>query len=138
MHTSIHLLCSLADQKVIRGYAGPDISKIEFEGEINDFNKKIEGIKKQMQDYVHSNIKVEVMYKNIDEIKKIGLVEEVGEIEKSINQVLRIVNIHGVDLRACNGTHVENTRMLMGIGIDSVKVNGFGKFSVRLKKFKIT
>ena len=133
MHTAIHLLCALARDEVVRGYAGPDISRVEFFGDPNDFNCRLGKIREAFFDCVDSRVPVNIIYASSSEISKYGKVEEVGDIDKLHDKVVRIVNIQGVDLRACNGTHAENTGELKSVEFGQAKICGDRRFSVRLK-----
>jgi misacylated tRNA(Ala) deacylase len=132
MHTAIHLLCGLTGNKVIRGYAGPDASRVEFVGDASEFNGRHKKINELFADCVNSRLLVEVIFANREELLNYGKVEEVGKLKQDSDEGIRIVNIQGVDLRACNGTHVNNTGALNAIHFDKATSCETGRFTVRL------
>jgi Ser-tRNA(Ala) deacylase AlaX len=133
MHTAIHLLCALTEHQVIRGYAGTEVSKVEFAGDVQSFNSRFRDVYSRFRDCVASKLSVEVIYSTREEIFKFGKVAELNAPYVSENQVIRMVSIQGVDLRACNGTHAKNTGELALIEFTQAESSGKNKFVVRLR-----
>ena len=130
MHTAIHLLCALTEYEMAVGYAGVFKSRVDFLGEAEDFNFRLNSVKARFNECVHANVGVNAIYLDTAAAVQLGGVREL-RVDKN-NQALRVIKIDGVDIRACNGTHVDRTGLLSGVVFGPAEKVGQGKFKVNL------
>jgi len=130
MHTAIHLLCALTGNEMAAGYAGIFKSRVDFLGDADEFNSKIGLISSRFNECVNANLGVSAIYSNGEEAFHLGEVQEF-RVDKS-NQAFRAINIDGVDIRACNGTHVDRTGLLSGVSFGLAEKLRPEKFKVNL------
>ncbi len=130
MHTAIHLICALTDNEMVLGYAGFPKSRVDFYGSAEDFNNGFSNLVTRFRDCVEAKLDVSAIYVEREGVARLGKVKEFrSEVD---DEILRIIKISGVDLRVCNGTHIQNTEMLSDVYFGSAKNTGKDKFKVNL------
>jgi misacylated tRNA(Ala) deacylase len=130
MHTSIHLLCALTGNEMSAGHAGIFKSRVDFLGDAEEFNSRLNLIKARFNECINANLSVSAIYLPWGEASHLGRVHDF-KVEKHY-QALRVINIDGIDIRACNGTHVDRTGLLHGVGFGLAEKLGPEKFKVNL------
>lgn len=112
------------------GHAGIFKSRVDFLGDAEEFNSRLNLIKARFNECINANLGVSAIYLSGAEAFHLGGVQEF-KVEKH-HQALRVINIDGVDIRACNGTHVDRTGLLHGVGFGLAEKLRPEKFKVNL------
>lgn len=118
-HTGSHVLAAafetLYDVPSVSFHMGKDISTIDVAAS-SISNEQLENIERFVNDVIVQDTPVHVHYGNAADLAALGVRKE-SEREG----ILRAVEIQGVDIQACGGTHVCRTSQLGMILIRSVK-----------------
>ncbi len=111
-HTATHLL-----QAALKKVKGPDISQA---GSLVDFNrlrfdfhapnpvtsKELEEIEQLINLWINEAYPLEISQMSLENAKSAGAIAMFGE---KYEDIVRVVNVPGVSLELCGGTHVKNT-----------------------------
>ncbi len=108
MHTCLHILCSLVDAPVTGCAIHTDHARIDFDLEENTLDKvELTG---RVNEIISKDVPVEVPYWPFSEVRaRPGLVRTAMVAPPEIGDTMRIVQIRGVDIQPCGGTHVRST-----------------------------
>jgi misacylated tRNA(Ala) deacylase len=108
MHTCLHILCSLVEAPITGCAIYADHARLDFDLEENTLDKS--ELTERINDIVGRNVPVEVQHWPINEVRaKPGLVRTAMVAPPEIGDTMRIVQIVGVDVQPCGGTHVRST-----------------------------
>jgi misacylated tRNA(Ala) deacylase len=108
MHTCLHILCSLVDAPVTGCAIHADHARIDFDLEESTLDKS--ELTERIAEIVKRDVPVEVQHWPISEVRaRPGLVRTAMVAPPEIGDTMRIVQILGVDLQPCGGTHVRST-----------------------------
>jgi len=123
MHTALHLLCSLIDGSVTGGQIGAEKSRLDFD--LPDTNIDKEAITAELNRLVESDtplssrwITDEELMSNPDLVKTMSVRPPTGSGK------VRLMEIPGVDLQACGGTHVARTGEIGKLRVGKVENKG--------------
>ncbi len=111
-HTATHLLQS-ALKKVVDGDISQAGSLVNFDRLRFDFHcpralsqKELQEIEGLVNDWISKAVALEVREMRLDEAKSAGALAMFGE---KYGDVVRVVDVPGVSIELCGGTHVSNT-----------------------------
>ena len=108
MHTCLHILCSLIDAPVTGCAIHADHARIDFDLEENTLDKS--ELTERINEIIKRDIPVEAQHWPISEVRaRPGLVRTAMVAPPESGDTMRIVQIHGVDIQPCGGTHVRST-----------------------------
>jgi misacylated tRNA(Ala) deacylase len=108
MHTCLHILCSLIDAPVTGCAIHADHARIDFDLEENTLDKS--ELTGRINEIIRRDVPVEAQHWPISEVRaKPGLVRTAMVAPPEIGDTMRIVQILGVDIQPCGGTHVRST-----------------------------
>jgi misacylated tRNA(Ala) deacylase len=108
MHTCLHILCSLIDAPVTGCAIHADHARIDFDLEENTLDKS--ELTERINEIIKSDVPVEAQHWPISEVRaRPGLVRTAMVAPPEIGDTMRIVEILGVDMQPCGGTHVRST-----------------------------
>jgi misacylated tRNA(Ala) deacylase len=108
MHTCLHILCSLVDAPVTGCAIYTDHARIDFDLEENTLDKAV--LSERINEIIKADVPVEVEHWPVSEVRaRPGLVRTAMVAPPEIGDTMRIVQILGVDIQPCGGTHVRST-----------------------------
>lgn len=133
MHTAAHLISAVLFKEtgalITGNQKGLDKSRVDFDLEFFERDKITEYVNKA-NEVASRSLPVKVYYLRREEAMKIpGVVKLAGALPPDV-EVLRIVEIEGIDIQADAGTHVRNTSEIGKIEV--VKMENRGKHNRRL------
>ena len=121
-HTCLHLLCSLIPFPVTGGSISQDKGRLDF-----DMTETIDkaAIENKLQRLIAEDhpvafrwISDEEMSANMELVRTMSVTPPMGEGQ------VRLVDVQGVDLQPCGGTHVARTGEIGGVRIGKVEKKG--------------
>ena len=127
MHTCLHLLCALVDGGVTGGSIGEAKSRLDFdlpdtaldkEQITADLNRLIE----ENHPVVYSAMSDGDLEANPDLVRTMSVKPPHGS--QGGQGVVRIIEIAGIDLQPCGGTHVKNTGEIGRVRIGKIENKG--------------
>jgi misacylated tRNA(Ala) deacylase len=108
MHTCLHILCSLIDAPITGCAIHADHARLDFDLEQNTLDK-IE-LTARINEIIQKDVPIEILNWPISEVRaRPGLVRTAFAAPPEIGDTMRIVQILGVDIQPCGGTHVRST-----------------------------
>lgn len=123
MHTCMHLLCSVIDGGVTGGSIGDGKGRIDFDLPVVDLDR--EAIAAEINRRIEENIPVssswisdEEMAANMDMVRTMSVKPPSGQGR------VRLINVEGVDLQPCGGTHVRATGEIGLIRVGKIENKG--------------
>jgi len=123
MHTCLHLLCSVIDGGVTGGSISDGKGRIDFDLSVLDLDK--EAIATEINQRIDENVPVtsswiseEEMAANMDMIRTMSVKPPSGQGR------VRLINVEGVDLQPCGGTHVKATGEIGPIRVGKIENKG--------------
>ena len=133
MHTAAHIFADVIEKdagKLITGNSlGIERSRIDFN--LEDFDKeKIQGYADQANKMINRELDVDIDELPYDDAMKLPDIVKLKDILPPTIKNLRIVDIKEMNMQACGGTHVKNTREI-GI-IEVIKAENRGKNNRRV------
>ncbi len=123
MHTCLHLLCSLIDGGVTGGSIGAEKSRLDFDLQDTaldkeqitaDLNKLIEADHSLTSDWISDDD----MASRPELVRTMSVKPPVGKGR------VRLINVDGVDLQPCGGTHVRSTSEIGRVKIGKIENKG--------------
>ena len=129
MHSAIHLLCSLIDADLMRGYAGDEKSRVEFAGDFKSCLNNMSDIRQRFSEIVNADLPVRTLYLTNEEVRKRGGVKEFDE--EMIGNI-RVIEFEGMDTRVCLGTHVRSSGEIGFVEIVDPQPQKDGYFKISL------
>jgi misacylated tRNA(Ala) deacylase len=123
MHTCMHLLCSVIDGGVTGGSISEGKGRIDFDLPVLDLDKEAiaAAINKRIEENVpvtSSWISDEEMAANMDMVRTMSVKPPSGQGR------VRLINVEGVDLQPCGGTHVKATGEIGRVRVGKVENKG--------------
>lgn len=123
MHSALHLLCAVVDGGVTGGQIGPEKSRLDFDLPDTALDKeKIEAALNRLVGEAHPMghrwITDEEMSENPDLVRTMSVKPPTGSGR------VRLMDIPGVDLQPCGGTHVANTSEIGALRVGKIENKG--------------
>lgn len=123
MHSALHLLCAVVDGGVTGGQIGENKSRLDFD--LPDTSLDKEAIEAALNDLVAAGhdmaarwITDEEMTANADLVRTMSVKPPSGAGR------VRLMEIHGIDLQPCGGTHVKNTAEVGKLRVGKIENKG--------------
>jgi misacylated tRNA(Ala) deacylase len=123
LHTALHLLCALVKAPVTGGRIAEDKAHLDFDIEMEKLVKDtIEG---QLNELISSSIATRVNWISDAELDaQPELVKTMSVAPPRGEGRVRLLEIPGVDLQACGGTHVKNTGEIGKLTVARIRSEG--------------
>lgn len=122
MHTCMHILSALVDGGITGCQAGVDKSRVDFNLPESPDKEKLE---KEINRIIAENHQVNSSWISDDELdSNPELVRSLSVSPPRGTGRVRVINIDGVDLQPCGGTHVKNTGEIGPIRVGKIENKG--------------
>ena len=129
MHTALHLICAVVDAGITGAQVGAEKSRIDLDWPNPDMGK--EEITAKLAEIVAANRPVRPIWITDEELEaRPELVRSMSVAPPKGFGRVRLLEIEGVDLQACGGTHVASTGEI-GL-VEIAKIENKGKQNRRL------
>ena len=123
MHTCMHLLCSVIDGGVTGGSISDGKGRIDFDLPVLDLDK--EAIADEINRRIEENLSVTSSWISEEEMQaNMDLVRTMSVKPPSGQGRVRLINVDGVDLQPCGGTHVKATGEIGPIRVGKIENKG--------------
>jgi misacylated tRNA(Ala) deacylase len=123
LHTALHLLCAVVQAPVTGGRIAEDKAHLDFDIEMDKLVKDtIEG---RLNELVSSSIPTRAVWISDAELDaQPALVKTMSVAPPRGEGRVRLLEIPGVDLQACGGTHVRNTGEIGKLSVARIRSEG--------------
>jgi misacylated tRNA(Ala) deacylase len=129
LHTALHLLCAAVRAPVTGGRIAEDKAHLDFDIEMDKLVK--DDIESLLNELVQSNTAVKPVWITDAELdSRPELVRTMSVAPPRGEGRVRLLEIPGIDLQACGGTHVANTGEIGALRV--VKIRSEGKKNKRV------
>lgn len=123
MHTTLHLLCSLVEGDVTGGQVGETKSRLDFN--IPDARLDKDALSEQLNRLIQANHPVRMRWITDAEMaEQPELVRTMSVKPPTGGGRVRLIEIAGVDLQPCGGTHVAATGEIGAVRIGKIESKG--------------
>ncbi len=123
MHTTLHLLCSLVEGDVTGGQVGETKSRLDFN--IPDAQLDKDALSEQLNRLIQANHPVRMRWITDAEMaEQPELVRTMSVKPPTGGGRVRLIEIAGVDLQPCGGTHVAATGEIGAVRIGKIESKG--------------
>ena len=123
MHTALHLLCAVVDGGVTGGQVGEEKSRLDFD--LPDTSLDKEQIQADLNRLINENHPVGFSSITDDELDtQPELVRTMSVKPPSGQGSVRVIDIDGVDLQPCGGTHVRETGEIGRVRVGKIENKG--------------
>ncbi|AWK87015.1 alanyl-tRNA editing protein [Azospirillum thermophilum] len=129
MHTAMHLLCAVVPGSVTGGQIGADKSRLDFNVPAESLDK--DAIAEKLNALIAADTPVSTQWITDEEMAaKPDLVRTMSVKPPTGSGRVRLLNVEGVDLQPCGGTHVRRTGEIGRVEV--VKIENKGKQNRRV------
>jgi misacylated tRNA(Ala) deacylase len=123
MHSAMHLLCRAVDCPVTGGQVGEARSRLDFD--IGDARLDKEAIEARLAQWIADDVPIRHFWIDADELQaRPELVRTMSVRPPTSSGRVRLVEIEGVDLQACGGTHVRSTGEIVAVSVGKIENKG--------------
>lgn len=123
MHTSMHLLCSLIEGDVTGGQVGERKSRLDFDLAGAQVDK--DALTQALNGLIRADHPVRARWIGDDELDaNPGLVRTMSVEPPRGSGRIRLIEVEGVDLQPCGGTHVRSTAEIGAVRIGKIESKG--------------
>jgi misacylated tRNA(Ala) deacylase len=123
LHTALHLLCSIVPGGVTGGSIGEDKARLDFDVATDSLDK--EAIQARLNALIAAGHPVAARWIAEDELAaRPELVRTMSVKPPSGQGQVRLLDVDGVDLQPCGGTHVKNTAEIGRIAVTKIENKG--------------
>ncbi len=123
MHSAMHILCSVVNCGVTGGQVGADKSRLDFD--IGDATLDKEQIQAEISRVVGEDRALAARWVTDEEMESNPeLVRTMSVAPPSGSGRVRLMEIDGVDLQACGGTHVARTGEIGSVRVGKIENKG--------------
>ena len=131
MHTALHLLSAVLPYAVTGGSVGESESRLDFD--IPEAGLDKDAITAKLNEMIASNAAVTSRWISDAELEaNPGLVKTMSVKPPMGTGRVRLIDITGLDLQPCGGTHVRNTREIGPVRVTQIEKKGKQNRRVRL------
>ena len=123
LHTAMHLLCAVVKAPVTGGRIADDKAHLDFDIEMEKLVK--EAIESRLQELIASAVETKASWITDAELDaRPDLVKTMSVAPPRGEGRVRLLEIPGVDLQACGGTHVKNTGEIGRLEVARIRSEG--------------
>jgi misacylated tRNA(Ala) deacylase len=123
MHSAMHLLCAAVACPVTGGQVGAERSRLDFDLQGAAADK--DEIAERVARWIAEDRPIHFMWIDADELDaRPELVRTMSVRPPRIGGRIRLVEIEGVDLQACGGTHVRSTGEIGALAVGKIENKG--------------
>ena len=123
MHSALHLLCSAVAQAVTGGQVGEHKGRLDFDVQGAALDK--DAIAAQMAQWIHDDRPIVERWIEAGELEaRPELVRTMSVQPPWTGGRIRLIEIDGVDLQACGGTHVRSTSEIGAVRVAKIENKG--------------
>jgi misacylated tRNA(Ala) deacylase len=123
LHTALHLLCAVVKAPVTGGRIGDDKAHLDFDVEMEKLVK--DEIEARLNEFIVSNVETKPRWVTDAELDaRPELVKTMSVAPPRGEGRVRLLEIPGVDLQACGGTHVKNTGEIGKLAVARIRSEG--------------
>jgi len=123
LHTALHLLCAAVKAPVTGGRIGDDKAHLDFDIDMERLNK--DEIEARINELVKSGTATRPVWITDAELdSRPELVRTMSVAPPRGEGRVRLLEIPGIDLQACGGTHVANTAEIGGLKVAKIRSEG--------------
>lgn len=123
MHTALHLLCAVVPGSVTGGQIGADKSRLDFNVPAESLDK--DAIAEAVNRLIAADTPVGTRWISDEEMAaQPELVRTMSVKPPTGSGRVRLLNVEGVDLQPCGGTHVARTGEIGGIEVTKIENKG--------------
>ena len=131
IHTALHLLTTVLPYPVTGGAIGDGEGRLDFD--IPDAGLEKDAIAEELMRRINQNADVTEQWITDAELEaNPGLVKTMSVKPPMGSGRVRLVNIVGLDLQPCGGTHVKNTREIGAVAVTNIEKKGKQNRRVRI------
>ena len=131
MHTALHLLSAVLPYAVTGGSVGDGDGRLDFD--IPDAGLDKEAITAKLNEMIASNAAVTSRWINDAELEaNPGLVKTMSVKPPMGTGSVRLIEIAGLDLQPCGGTHVRSTAEIGPVQVTGIEKKGKQNRRVRI------
>lgn len=128
-HTCLHLLCAIVPAQVTGGRIAADKAHLDFDIDMAQLDKDL--IEARLNELISAGTEVRARWIDDSELDaNPGLVRTMSVAPPRGTGRVRLVDVAGVDLQPCGGTHVRNTREIGAVEV--VRIRNEGKRNKRV------
>jgi misacylated tRNA(Ala) deacylase len=123
MHSAMHLLCRAVDCPVSGGQVGEARSRLDFD--IGEARLDKEAIDARLAQWIADDLPIRHFWIDAEELQaRPELVRTMSVRPPTSSGRVRLVEIEGVDLQACGGTHVRSTGEIGAVSVGKIENKG--------------
>lgn len=123
MHTCLHLLCKAVDGVVTGGQIGDGKGRLDFDLPEATLDK--EALGEQLNAWIAEDHVIRAQWIDSDDLdRRPDLVRTMSVVPPRTGGRVRLVEIDGLDLQACGGTHVRSTREIGRVRVAKIEKKG--------------
>jgi misacylated tRNA(Ala) deacylase len=123
LHTAMHLLCAVVQAPVTGGRIADDKAHLDFDIEMERLVK--DEIEARLNELTSSSIETKAVWISDAELDaQPALVKTMSVAPPRGEGRVRLLEIPGVDLQACGGTHVRNTGEIGKLAVARIRSEG--------------
>jgi misacylated tRNA(Ala) deacylase len=123
LHTALHLLGAVVKAPVTGGRIGDDKAHLDFDIEMEKLVK--DAIEARLNEFIHSGSETKARWITDAELDaRPELVKTMSVAPPRGEGRVRLLEIPGVDLQACGGTHVKNTAEIGRLAVAKIRSEG--------------
>ena len=123
MHSALHLLCAAVAQPVTGGQIGDGRGRLDFDVQDGPLDK--ERILERLLMWVEADRVISARWIDADDLaRRPELVRTMSVRPPTTGGRVRLVEIDGIDLQACGGTHVRSTGEIGALVVGKIENKG--------------
>ena len=123
LHTALHLLCAVVQAPVTGGRIAEDKAHLDFDIEMEKLVK--DTLEVRLNELITSSVQTKVTWISDAELDaQPQLVKTMSVAPPRGEGRVRLLEIPGVDLQACGGTHVKNTAEIGKLTVARIRSEG--------------
>ncbi|HEX6143032.1 MAG TPA: alanyl-tRNA editing protein [Geminicoccaceae bacterium] len=123
MHSALHLLCAAVAQPVTGGQIGDGKGRLDFDVQDGALDK--ERILERLLTWVEADRVISARWIDADDLaRRPELVRTMSVRPPTTGGRVRLIEIDGIDLQACGGTHVRSTGEIGALVVGKIENKG--------------